>query len=82
MIKDHASMQEDLSNYFKSNPKEWEMVKWELDCQIDLAKDKAVEENISGGLEKRVYLAGIVQGLRIAKGIEDYYKKWQSQKKN
>lgn len=70
MNRDSETLKENLSEYFKSNPKDWELIKQELEYQIGLAKDKAVAR-ASTDFDK-----GIVEGLRIAIDIERYYKKW------
>lgn len=75
MIRDYESHKEDLSAYFKSNPKDWEMIKWELECQRELAKERACEK------QSTEYEKGIVQGIKIALQIEHYYKTWTKLKK-
>lgn len=76
MIKDSELIKEDLSAFFKSNPKEWEILKVQILEMMDDAKNKACTLG-SGDYDK-----GIVEGYRRVLELERYFKKWQPQKTN
>lgn len=67
-MKDSETYKELLSEYFKSNPKEWDWIEWEILQRIDSAKEIALKKG-SGEFEK-----GIVEGIRQVLDMEVYYK--------